>query len=259
MNYIAVFGTKVIDFNQSESPFKKLSDLIGVGATTLLKTTKGGKYKLVFFCQAYSERFTFDVHYSDQGELTQAGNSENTVTKVNDIESYFERNSCRLFLNGTDRPISKSEFFDKIESIPMFANLLRVETFFQDRQHEMVKRTGLSVPLVVTCLQSACQLRFEFSSNILEDYEEGSKFETSYQPNLTYTIKMHNLYASSLLGDIRQRIISALRVLKSENTKLALPNIEQLELDLTGGRVWQSCYKKEWRTHQDWQRIGKLS
>jgi len=50
MNYIAVFGTKVIDFNQSESPFKKLSDLIGVGATTLLKTTKGGKYKLVLFC-----------------------------------------------------------------------------------------------------------------------------------------------------------------------------------------------------------------
>jgi len=78
INYVAIFGTKVIDFNKNDSPFKYLADLIGDGASTLLKITKDKGYKLVLFCQDYSERFTFDVHYSEKGELIFAGKTENT-------------------------------------------------------------------------------------------------------------------------------------------------------------------------------------
>lgn len=84
-----------------------MADLIGDGASTLLKITKDKGYKLVLFCQDYSERFTFDVHYSEKGELIFAGKTESTQSKISDIESYFEKNSSRLFLNGVTRPITK--------------------------------------------------------------------------------------------------------------------------------------------------------
>lgn len=149
----------------------------------MLKATKGGNYKLVLFCQANSERFTFDVHYSDSGELTNRKGSEKLLPfngSKNDIETYFRRNSDRLFLNGVTRPITKKKFLDKIEQIPMFANLLRVETFFRDRGLEMKKRAGLSIPLAVSCVFEWFQIRFEFALNLLEDFKEGSRIKASH-------------------------------------------------------------------------------
>ena len=131
----------------------------------MLKATKGGSYKLVLFCQANSERFTFDIHYSDDGQLINTDRDKKKIfeSNKNDVETYFERNSSRLFLNGVVQPIKKQDFLNKTEFIPMFANLLRVETFFRDRQIEMKRRAGFSVPIVVACVFDSCQVRFEFA------------------------------------------------------------------------------------------------
>ena len=168
----------------------------------MLKSTKGINYKLVLFCQADSERFTFDVHYSEKGELKNS-DEKGIKSAKNDIETYFKRNSNRLFLNGVAKPIKKKKFLDKTELIPMFANLLRVETFFRDRQMNMKRRAGFDLPVVVSCVFESYQVRFEFVLNALEDYEEGSKLKTSNLLPYTYVVQMQPLYSSCLLADIR--------------------------------------------------------
>ena len=132
----------MIDFNPDVSAFKNLRQVIGTAkAEKLLEATahhgtETNKYKLALFCTVDQERFNFEVEYDNiTGELVQ----KNLINVVDDPEnqkewmSYFKRNSNRVFLMGMTRPITKDEFFAKMELIPLFTNLIRVETFFRDR------------------------------------------------------------------------------------------------------------------------------
>ena len=49
-----------------------------------------------------------------------------------DITHLFMRDNHKVYLNGVARQISKTEFLKKIDRFPMFTNLLRAETLFQD-------------------------------------------------------------------------------------------------------------------------------
>lgn len=46
--------------------------------------------------------------------------------------------------------------------------------------------------------------------------------------------------------------------MKESNPELLLPTVEWFELEISGGRIWQSCFNKEWRTHDDWIRVDNL-
>ena len=94
---------------------------------------------MVLFCTADSERFNFEVNYDNySGNLLSTGNAD-TVNRVSDITTYFKRNSNRAFLIGMTRPITKDEFLSKMELIPLFTNLIRVETFYRDRKESTLR------------------------------------------------------------------------------------------------------------------------
>lgn len=83
------------------------------------------------------ERFSFVLKYDNlTGELIenqQKRRTEGGPSAQVSFKSIFERNTNKLNLSGLNRPISKEEFLAKIEKIPFFTNLIRVETFVRDR------------------------------------------------------------------------------------------------------------------------------
>lgn len=63
------------------------------------------------------------------------------------------------------RPITKDEFLSKMESIPLFTNLIRVETFYRDRKESTLRqKKRIRLPVFVTFSVSNLLFTFKFES-----------------------------------------------------------------------------------------------
>jgi hypothetical protein len=66
---------------------------------------------------------------------------------------------------GMTRPITKEEFISKMEQIPLFTNLIRVETFFRDRKESTLReKKRLNVPVFVTFSTANLLFTFKFEN-----------------------------------------------------------------------------------------------
>ena len=78
--YFAVFGTKVIDFNDDVSPFRTLRELVGQQTESKMKKMarqNDDKFKLVLFCTTEGERFSYVVNYhNENGNLVSAKSAQ---------------------------------------------------------------------------------------------------------------------------------------------------------------------------------------
>ena len=131
-----------------------------------------------------------------------------------DLMTYFERNSNRIHMLGMTHPIKKSTFLEKIERLPLFTNLIRVETFYRDmKENELRQKKIIKIPVYCVLSISKVLFLFRFAPR-KKPLTEGM----SMRPQLSkksVTIEMNALYEEDVLTDIRSRMIDAL--LMAEN------------------------------------------
>ena len=164
----------MIDFNPDVSAFKRLGQLIGQQqAEKLIQATAGqstekNRYRLILFCTADGERFNFEINYDNYSGNLLSTNEAEVVEDVQDITTYFQRNSNRVFLMGMTRPITKEEFLDKMEQIPLFTNLIRVETFYRDRKESTLReKQRIRLPVFVTFSIANLLFTFKFENRTI--------------------------------------------------------------------------------------------
>lgn len=79
--------------------------------------------------------------------------------------------------------------------------------------------------------------------------------------DLAFTIQMNGVYETSLLAEVRERIVSAFKVLQKLHSELADSNPEKLREieEAAAGYFEWACYKdREWHTMNDFQRLCTL-
>ena len=128
--------------------------------------------------------------------------------------TYFERNSNRVHMLGMTHPITKSTFLKKMESLPLFTNLIRVETFYRDmKENELKTKQGIKFP--VYCVLSISKILFLFKFAPRKNpMTEGMVLRPQLSKK-SVTIEMNELHEEDVLTDIRSRMIDAL--LMAEN------------------------------------------
>lgn len=95
----------------------------------------------MLFCQNKGERFIHTVNYDNtSGQLKKPPASAISKEEKTDLTHLLMRDTHKVYLNGVNRQISKPEFLQKIDRIPMFTNLLRAETLFQDWNISLLKQ-----------------------------------------------------------------------------------------------------------------------
>lgn len=169
--YFTLFGTKVVDFNLDVTPYSNMRNLIGKDkAEKLLEATANTKdaYQLCLFSSLHGERFIYIVNFDNQtGQLISTGSlddkSMNTFD-VDSISSYFSRSKNCLDLQGANKKITKQQFQQKVEEIPMLANFIRVETLFRDKEvaDTISFKTKLKIPIFCTFTLQEYVFNFEF-------------------------------------------------------------------------------------------------
>ena len=138
--YFTLFGSKTIDFNQDVTPYRNIKDLIGKDkGNKLLAATKSASktYSLVLFVHTQDQRFPFTLKFNNQdGSLIPDHTPSSQMMPAQGTKeafaNYFGRMKNCLDLSGGNRRISKSEFMETVEKIPMLANLIRAETLYRD-------------------------------------------------------------------------------------------------------------------------------
>ena len=61
-----------------------------------------------------------------------------------------------------NQPISKDEFLEKIEKIPFFTNMIRVETFVRDRNISTLVNKKKTLPVILTFYAQETLFIFNF-------------------------------------------------------------------------------------------------
>lgn len=169
-------------------------------------------FTLVLFCMTEGERFSFVLHYSNENGILLPGsgahrNNVGTNSSVS-FKSIMERDCNKLFLSGMTRPISKQEFLEKIEHIPFFTNLIRVETFVRDRQLSTLRPKTPTLPVFISFYAANSVFVFNFENRrkrVIEGHAvtlDGSSFR----------FEMNALCEQDTLSDARNRISMAMIV-----------------------------------------------
>ena len=76
---------------------------------------------------------------------------------------------------GMTRPITKEEFIEKMERLPLFTNLIRVETFYRDRikENSLTMKKVIKMPVYTTVSISNVLFLFKFKPRYGGYFEEG--------------------------------------------------------------------------------------
>lgn len=110
---------------------------------------------------------------------------------------------------GMTRPITKEEFISKMEQIPLFTNLIRVETFFRDRKESTLReKKRLNVPVFVTFSTANLLFTFKFENRRIPVIEGRDLQQQVAQRAITFD--MNEIHEEDVLSDIRHRIADAL-------------------------------------------------
>lgn len=136
---------------------------------TELANKTGYDYKIVLFCSADDEIFKFEIQYDiKSGELmktTQSRTSTLSQTAHKESASYrnfIKVNKERLNLQNINRPVSRDEFLEKVNDIPLFTNLIRVETFYRDIKYVGLKPKVPTVPITIFFTVKRITVFFKF-------------------------------------------------------------------------------------------------
>ena len=125
------------------------------------------------------------------------------------MTTYFQRNSNRCFLMGMTRPITKEEFIKNMEDIPLFTNLIRVETFYRDRKESTLRaKKRMNVPVFVTFSIANLLFTFKFENRQIPVLEGRDLQQQVAQRAITFD--MNEIHEEDVLSDIRHRIADAL-------------------------------------------------
>lgn len=127
------------------------------------------------------------------------------------FKTIFQRNSNKLYLTGLNRPISKDEFLSKIEKIPFFTNLIRVETFVRDRKLSTLVAKTKTLPVFISFFAQDTLFIFNFQKRA-NKVQEGNSVRPDGQ---SFKFEMNNLSEEDTLADARKRISMALMLAHS--------------------------------------------
>ena len=100
------------------------------------------------------------------------------------------------------RPITKDVFLNKMEQIPLFTNLIRVETFYRDRKESTLRtKKKIRTPVFVTFSVSNLLFTFKFENRNIPVLEG-----RDIQPRVSQravTFDMNELHEEDILSDVR--------------------------------------------------------
>ena len=119
---------------------------------------------------------------------------------VDSISSYFARSKNCLDLKGANKKITKQQFQQKVEEIPMLANFIRVETLFRDKE--------IADTIACTFTLKEYVFNFEFYHRRIAIQEGATKFVGLNDKKFTF--EMNGIYEEDTLLDVRIRIAEAL-------------------------------------------------
>lgn len=75
---------------------------------------------------------------------------------------------------------------------------------------------------------------------------------------MVYIVKMNTVYETTLLQEVRERILAAFLILSRASQDLvSSPNLNEIEKAVKGGREW-CYYKDEWTEVNDFCRVGAI-
>ena len=127
------------------------------------------------------------------------------------FQKVFKRFNNKLVLSGLDRPISKGEFISKIENIPFFTNLIRVETFVRDHDAGRLCPKTKLLPVNITFFAMNALFIFNFQKRA-NKVQEGNSVRPDGE---SIRFDMNNLSEEDTLADARKRIEMALMLAHS--------------------------------------------
>ena len=142
--YQNLYGNKVLDFNNDSSPFEHINSIFASTGKSnlgelLLSKTKGfgdaiaKRYRLCIISKiARGERVVNEFEYDEVGKLRVR--DEKQPHDKNKFKRFFMRNINMLNLHGETQSVGKKDFMDACRKIPFVFDLLRAETFWQDRK-----------------------------------------------------------------------------------------------------------------------------
>jgi len=140
-----MFGNKVLDFNDNTSPFIQLNNIFAstgksdLGDLLAAKTRSLGegqakRYRLCLLSQiAGGERVLTEIRY-DLEEGCIVLSDEQKPNEENKFKRFFMRNINVLNLQGNSQSLGKLEFMEGSMKMPFVYDLMRAETFWQDRK-----------------------------------------------------------------------------------------------------------------------------
>lgn len=125
------------------------------------------------------------------------------------------RASNKLSLGSTNVTISKQNFLEKIEEIPLFSNLIRVETFFQDRKQALIQKSMMQdINLNVTFTTGSTQFSFKFNRNQLGDalqaISDSNVDVYEYSTGMIVSVELARLYFEDTIIDVKEKIYETL-------------------------------------------------
>jgi hypothetical protein len=246
MQYFALFGTKVVDFNPNVTPYSDLEKLMGakISSKLLALARKSKKaYSLVLFAHVQGQRFTKTIDFDNAtGKLIA------TISKpIMSFSDYFILNRNCFNLQGRESLISKQEFRDAVDRIPLLANFIRAETLYRDSGLTSTCEEKTAVDEKVVCSLSAGKYHFtfEFSNARSTRVEEGSAKECGFDPlNNSYSFNMNHLNEEDTMLDVRVRIASALKTFSGQTQQIA-SEIQKLAVDLLAKRDIQILQREK--------------
>ena len=211
----------------------------------------GNKYKLALFCTIDSERFSYEIEYDNTtGDLVKANTIEveDDPEDKTDLMTYFQRNSNRVHLLGMTNPITKQSFLEKMEKLPLFTNLIRVETFYRDmKENDLKLKRRIEIPVYCVLSISKVLFLFKFAPR-KKVISEGMVLRPQLSKK-SVTIEMNHLYEEDVLTDIRSRMIDALLVAENvvrDNQWIKLLQSANFEMvDVMGSRIFSVLSKNE--------------
>ena len=113
----------------------------------------------------------------------------------------MERASNKVCLKSINRAISRQEFVEKMENIPLMTNLIRVETFFKDKS-ALDRKTRINELTFVTFTTKNLQFVFKFNSQGRNQVHEGTAYRLEAGDSVV-TFEMNGLYEQETLADVR--------------------------------------------------------
>jgi hypothetical protein len=220
------------------------------------------------------ERVTTEIKYNFE-DGTLIADDEKLPEENKKFKKFFMRNINFLNLQGNQSAITKNQFFEGSKKIPLVYDLLRAETFWQDRKANQsdtvasLKSKEKFKPDVNVFLSDREKVFiFKFEHRVMQNIKEETEI-TQLAKNI-YLFHIEALYLEDIILDMRDRVVLELTRAKDRGMGINHSLISDIEgkmdfyvrkiQDSTQARQNQDGSKKWlWKEINDFDRIEKFS